>query len=576
MKNNSSVVNQYSYRNFYLNSDVSRARLGLSMLLIPIMVYVVNDYNLFGFSSAFYFLWAIRAALFGYTLFLIFYLNGIKKFEKYDRSIAVWEFIVVIGIVIINLTRPAVFIPDQVIISVIYIFIICLVIPIRLLFQAVSALIIAFSVLGSVILNYSIVSVTALLSLLLACGIGVLISWQLDTYRKIGFLGIEKREAAEKALRISEERFRSLVESTSDWIWQVDADVKYTYVSPKVKDILGYTPDEVLGKSAFDLMPKDEADKNVSVFREIVGKRSAFYGFENWNVGKDGRLVLLEMNGVPVFDDRKQLIGYRGVSRNITKRKEIEEELKLSKSKLEEYATDLERLVEERTKQLGESERMAAIGQTAGMVGHDLRNPLQTIINELYLAKMDLEQMGDCEDKEGMGESLLKIGEEVSYMDKIVSDLQSFVRPIKANKLEVDLNEFLTAVLLQTEIPKNVQTNLQVDSGVTVFADPQLLKRVLINLVTNAVQAMPQGGILTLRAQKQTNGEVQIVVEDTGVGVPDEIKPKLFTPLFTTKSKGQGFGLGVCKRVIEAQGGTISFESQLGKGTKFKIKLPEK
>jgi len=130
--------------------------------------------------------------------------------------------------------------------------------------------------------------------------------------------------------------------------------------------------------------------------------------------------------------------------------------------------------------------------------------------------------------------------------------------------------------LLQTEIPKNVQTNLQVDSGVTVFADPQLLKRVLINLVTNAVQAMPQGGILTLRAQKQTNGEVQIVVEDTGVGVPDEVKPKLFTPLFTTKSKGQGFGLAVCKRVIEAQGGTISFESQLGKGTKFKIKLPEK
>jgi len=130
VKNNSSVVNQYSYRNFYLNSDVSRARLGLSMLLIPIMVYVVNDYNLFGFSSAFYFLWATRAALFGYTLFLIFYLNGIKRFEKYDRSITVWEFTVVIGIVIINLTRPAVFIPDQVIISVIYIFIICLVIPI--------------------------------------------------------------------------------------------------------------------------------------------------------------------------------------------------------------------------------------------------------------------------------------------------------------------------------------------------------------------------------------------------------------------------------------------------------------
>jgi signal transduction histidine kinase len=101
----------------------------------------------------------------------------------------------------------------------------------------------------------------------------------------------------------------------------------------------------------------------------------------------------------------------------------------------------------------------------------------------------------------------------------------------------------------------------------------QLLKRVLINLVTNSVQAMPEGGELTIKAQANDE-KVQIIVEDTGTGIPEEIKPKIFTPLFTTKSKGQGFGLAVCKRVIEAQHGKVTFESQVVKGTKFIIELP--
>ncbi len=105
-------------------------------------------------------------------------------------------------------------------------------------------------------------------------------------------------------------------------------------------------------------------------------------------------------------------------------------------------------------------------------------------------------------------------------------------------------------------------------------ADLQLLKRVLINLVTNALQAMPDGGKLTLKSQINSDGQVSLIVEDTGVGIPEKIKPQIFTPLFTTKPRGQGFGLAVCKRVIEAHGGTIGFESQEGKGAKFTIKFP--
>ena len=105
------------------------------------------------------------------------------------------------------------------------------------------------------------------------------------------------------------------------------------------------------------------------------------------------------------------------------------------------------------------------------------------------------------------------------------------------------------------------------------MTDPDLLKRILGNLVTNAIQAMPNGGDLSIRVFREID-EVVLVVEDTGVGIPDEVKPKLFTPLFTTKSKGQGFGLAVVKRATEALGGTINFESQKGKGTKFVLRFP--
>ena len=107
----------------------------------------------------------------------------------------------------------------------------------------------------------------------------------------------------------------------------------------------------------------------------------------------------------------------------------------------------------------------------------------------------------------------------------------------------------------------------------TVLADSDILKRILGNLVTNAVQAMPKGGKLTIQACKEANDTI-ITVKDTGVGIPEEAKEKLFTPLFTTKSKGQGFGLAVVKRMTESLGGTVTFESQQGKGTKFIVRLP--
>jgi signal transduction histidine kinase len=130
-------------------------------------------------------------------------------------------------------------------------------------------------------------------------------------------------------------------------------------------------------------------------------------------------------------------------------------------------------------------------------------------------------------------------------------------------------------LLTRNGVPESVQTEATIESEARIVtADSAYMKRILGNLVSNAVQAMPKGGKLTVQAHREASAVV-ITVKDTGVGVPEDARDKLFTPLFTTKSKGQGFGLAVVKRLTEALGGTVTFESQEGKGTRFTIRLPQ-
>jgi signal transduction histidine kinase len=138
---------------------------------------------------------------------------------------------------------------------------------------------------------------------------------------------------------------------------------------------------------------------------------------------------------------------------------------------------------------------------------------------------------------------------------------------------ETNLRALCKELLQEKKIPKNVRASCHVErSANTIMIDCDLLKRVLGNLVSNALQAMPNGGELSLSAHKEASNIV-ISVQDTGVGIPDRIKSNLFSPLFTTKSKGQGFGLAVVKRLTEALGGTVTFESQEGNGTTFTVRL---
>jgi PAS domain S-box-containing protein len=252
------------------------------------------------------------------------------------------------------------------------------------------------------------------------------------------------------------------------------------------------------------------------------------------------------------------------------------EKLEENEKLLKAHSERLEEMVEEKTKLLRDSERLAAIGQTAGMVGHDIRNPLQAIIGDVYLAKSDVASMPEGEKKESLQESLDGVEKNVQYISKIVADLQDYARPMKPFAQTINLENVIKDLLLKNDIPKGIKVSCSVENDCKqIVTDPDLLKRALGNLLTNAVQAMPEGGELDVHAFRDTNDNV-ITVADTGVGIPEQAKGNLFTPLFTTKSKGQGFGLAVVKRITEAMGGTVTFESQEGKGSKFTLRLPQK
>ena len=331
--------------------------------------------------------------------------------------------------------------------------------------------------------------------------------------------------------------------------------------------MLGYTIKELRSMRVHDLLPEKWHEQRERIVNKVLQTGRAAL-FEREYIRKDGTIFPASVRTWRLTDGKGKAVGIWSIVRDIS-------EQKGHQHKLETYAGMLEKIIQERTKLLKDTERLAAIGQTAGMVGHDLRNPLQTVIGELYLAKCEVDSLSEGEVKSNLQESIHVIEEQAVYMDKIVSDLQAFVRPVRIDKKPINLNELVNSVLSSIATPANISVHMQiVDSFPEIKADPQLLKRVLINLVTNAVQAMPDGGTLTIKSQIEPKDQVSITVEDTGVGIPEKIKPQIFTPLFTTKPRGQGFGLAVCKRVIEAHGGTISFESQEGKGTKFTIILP--
>jgi signal transduction histidine kinase len=219
----------------------------------------------------------------------------------------------------------------------------------------------------------------------------------------------------------------------------------------------------------------------------------------------------------------------------------------------------LEQRVEERTQELQETqekllrqEKLAVLGQMAGSVGHELRNPLGVISNSVYYLKM-----AQPEANEKIKKHLDLIEQQVHTSEKIIGDLLGFARNISVEQQELAVPELVRRVLERFPVPAGMGLTMELPEDLPhVVADPAQMEQVLGNLTTNACQAMQDGGILILSASLRKN-EVAIAVKDSGTGITPENMQKLFEPLFTTKATGIGLGLAISKKLAEANGGRI-------------------
>ena len=188
-------------------------------------------------------------------------------------------------------------------------------------------------------------------------------------------------------------------------------------------------------------------------------------------------------------------------------------------------------VVEDKTEE-EKTKRLSAIGATAGMVGHDIRNPLQAIIGDIFLLNQFLKSMPESETRKEVAESLDNIESNVNYINKIVADLQDYSRTINPEYSEFDLRDLITSIIQSVNRQTDLDVSVNVESSFVITSDRSLIRRVLTNLIVNAIQAMPNGGKLKLSSDRKDNN-VLIIVEDTGVGIPEGIKPNLFTPMVT-------------------------------------------
>jgi len=249
-----------------------------------------------------------------------------------------------------------------------------------------------------------------------------------------------------------------------------------------------------------------------------------------------------------------------------------EEELRASNEELEAANEELR----ETQEQLIRSEKLAAIGQLAGGVGHELRNPLGAIKNAAYYIKGKIAKSELGQKEPRVIEFLEIMDDEINSSNKIINDLLGFSRVGKSPVSPTRIEKVIDDAISHTPIPEHIELTKKLDADLPeIEIDTDQIRQVLVNMITNAAQAMPEVGKLTIEASGKDNF-LEVGVTDTGCGIAEEVLGKIFDPLFTTKAKGIGLGLAVCKSIIDRHGGGIEVKSRVGKGTTFTIKLPLK
>jgi two-component system sporulation sensor kinase A len=356
----------------------------------------------------------------------------------------------------------------------------------------------------------------------------------------------------------SETQYRRLIDMLNDAVFVLD-DSQYLYVNRRGADLLGYfDPSEIIGTDVYQHVAPE--------FRDFVRNRvqGRLKGedvpsmYEIKLLKRDGSTIDIEVDASRIMFEGKP--ASLAIEKDVTAIKQMQDQVK-------KHTVDLEQQVEKRNQELLEAQQFAAAGRMASMVGHDLRSPLQSIKNASYLIRRQPERSD---------EMLNSIDSSVDRALAMLEELRHQTRETPLKVEATDLPGMIVNILKETPVGENIAVDMRLDPTLKVVeVDPLKVRRVLENLVRNALEAMPNGGRLTV----ETKGEgdyFTVLVTDTGVGIPRERFPNLFRPFYTTKSNGLGLGLAYSQKAAEAHGGTIEVESEVGKGTTFKVRLPNR
>jgi len=371
------------------------------------------------------------------------------------------------------------------------------------------------------------------------------------------FRDLTERKQAEEALRESESRFSNIAENALAWIWEVNINGEYTYVSPVCEKILGYKPEELLGKHFYDLFLPEEREQLKKAALNTFAKKQPFHEFINENMHKNGERVWLSTSGVPILDERGNLLGYRGADTDLTDRKQAEEREKELQQELSIFS------------------RLAAVGELAAGVAHEINNPLTGVLgfSERLLRKSTDEEVR---------QDLERIHNEAQRITKVMDNLRTFTRRREPEKQYSDINDILQ-MTLELRAYELRTGNIEVVTDFTpslpeVEVNSHQIQEVFLNIILNAEQVMTEahgGGKLTIKTGK-IKDYVKISFTDDGPGIPAEHLDRLFDPFFTTRGEqgGTGLGLSVCHSIMAQHGGRLYVKSKPGEGATFFVKLP--
>ena len=406
-----------------------------------------------------------------------------------------------------------------------------------------------------------------------------------------------QRDAALETLRHQ----AYLLENVSDAIISSDVDFEIQSWNRAAEEIYGWRADEVLGKTIGDVVQPEypAGTRREGVIAQFL--KVGYWKGEVIHKRKDGTPVHILGSVTLLKDNAGNPTGVVSANHDITERVRAESQRDATLKALKEHSERLQDVVEERTQELKKAqeqlirrEKLAVLGQLAGSVSHELRNPLGAIKNAAYLLDLVIkEPVPDAQ------EALRILNKEVATSERIISDLLDFARVKSPAWQRVDLNHAIQETLSRITAPDNVKVITHLDETLpTILADPHQLEQIFGNIILNAIQAMtlpnshptssghkvktPEGGQLTIQTSAgsvgpslaSSPGWVSVSFSDTGVGISQENMDRLFEPLFTTKTRGIGLGLAITKTLVEGHGGKIEVESQEEKGSAFSVVLP--